>query len=124
MFTVTNAVLVAMAQVAVIVGGVLGAGLTQRLLRASLPGTAFAESVGFLVNRGVWLLALPLIWITAVAVIRRRETASDEAKSLAFSSGLAVIAALLLLFGYVLVQAWFNLGGGLWQTAPADVEEI
>ena len=77
MFTVANAVLVALVQVGVIVLSILGAGLTSRIFK-DFPLPAVTQ---FLVHYGFILMAFPLLWITTATWIRIRKDVGEDAKT-------------------------------------------
>ncbi|MBI2929707.1 MAG: hypothetical protein HYY24_28955 [Verrucomicrobia bacterium] len=107
MFTTRNAVVVALMQISVIVSGVLGAGVLLRILER------VPASTRFLVDYGVALLAIPLIWISAAVVVRSRSAISESTKSVAFWLGLALLLALMLFVANALIGPWLGMDGGI-----------
>jgi hypothetical protein len=120
MITVRNIVLLALAQVGVIMAGVLTGGLARRLIRnvtedgwrgeVRLPAANLV-----LVDWWVIWMLVPLIWVTATLVIQHRRALSDEVKTWTFSSGFLVAAALLVFVWFggfgSLLRAFRYLGG-------------
>jgi hypothetical protein len=100
MFTARNAVLLALLQVGVIVGGTLATGITRKLWGdMELPFATF-----FLSNYGVALFTLPLGWITFAMVARLNAKLSDEARDLVFSLGFLILFGLILFEGYAVLN--------------------
>jgi hypothetical protein len=92
MFSIYNAILVAVMQVGVIVAGVLASGLWHR---ASINnGLAMPPAAGLLYRYGVAGFLIPLAWLIFALVVRRSRAVSDDMKSLAFGLGIAVLIAL------------------------------
>jgi hypothetical protein len=104
MFTVANAVLVALVQVGVIVLSILGAGLTSRIFK-DLPLPAVTK---FLVHYGFILMAFPLLWITTAIWIRIRKDVDEDAKTLVFFCGIGLAVMLLFFGGYGTVKPWLS----------------
>ena len=96
MFTTANAVLIAVVQVGIIVGSVLGAGLWRKILE----GKPLPSVTEFLIQYGVLLLGVPLVWISWAGWVRIRKDTAEEVKNLAFLSGIVMVVALLVLGGY------------------------
>jgi hypothetical protein len=96
MFTTANAVLIAVVQIGIIVGSVLGAGLWRKILE----GKPLPVVTEFLIHYSVLLLAVPLVWISWAAWVRVRKDTPEAAKDLAFFSGIAMVVALLVVGGY------------------------
>ena len=107
MASVRNTVLVALMQVGVIVGGVLGAGAFYKaaaVTNLKLPWTILA-----LVTYGGFGLCLPLIWVTAALLIRRRPDVADEVKRLVHWLGLALLIGLGAFMIYADVTPWLGI---------------
>lgn len=106
MFTTKNAVMVALMQIWAIVGGVLAAGVVQRVWKSSelpVPGSVIA-----LTSYGIVALAGPLVWIGAAAWVRQREDISDRAKSAVFALGILMLLVILASVGYAVISPWFH----------------
>jgi hypothetical protein len=110
MFSVKNAVYVAIMQVGVIVVGVLAAGLCSKARNAM--GVPF-QTAYLLLDHTIIFLATPLAWITGVLWIRSRANASDDVKNLAFWSGIILLVALSIFVLYADVTPWLNITWGL-----------
>ena len=105
-----NTVLVALMQVAVIVGGVLGAGLFyQTAAVANLPPP---RPILLLVTDGGFGLGLPLVWATVALLVRRRPEVSDELKQLLHWLGMALLIGLAGFMIYADVTPWLGI---LWR---------
>jgi hypothetical protein len=115
MFSIKNAVYVAIMQVGVIVVGVLAAGLCYKAQTDM--GVRFPNAFMLLLNHTVIFLAIPLVWITAVLWLRSRPEASDDAKNLAFWSGVLLIIALAIFAFYADVTPWVNI---MWRMGGDD----
>ncbi|MDB6023993.1 MAG: hypothetical protein JWM68_216 [Verrucomicrobiales bacterium] len=105
-FTTRNAVLVALVQVAIIVLGVLAAGLSYKwwaFQELPLPGTTW-----LLINYGIAFLTLPVLWIGSVMWLRLSAVLSDELKGLTFLSGFILILMLLILIGHAVFAPWMH----------------
>jgi len=112
MFSIKNAVYVAITQVGVIVMGVLAAGLCYKAQTDM--GVRFPTAYMLLLNHAVMFLAIPLVWITVVLWFRSLPDASDDLKNLAFWSGVLLIIALVIFVFYADVTPWFNI---MWNMA-------
>jgi magnesium-transporting ATPase (P-type) len=115
MFSIKNAVYVAIMQVGVIVVGVLAAGLCYKVW-ADME-VRLSTAYMLLLNHAVMFLAIPLVWITLVLWIRSRPEASDDVKNLAFWSGVLLIIALVIFVFYADVTPWFNI---MWRMADDE----
>ena len=115
MFSIKNAVYVAIMQVGIIVIGVLAAGLCYKA-QADM-GVRFPAAYMLLLNHTVMFLAIPLVWITVVLWIRSRPETSDDVKNLAFWSGVLLIISLVIFVFYADVTPWFNI---LWRMADDE----
>ena len=113
MFTVRNAVRVAIMQVGVIVAGVLGAGVSGKWWTAMFAPTPLPVSIATMMSYGPMALAIPLIWILAVLGLRNRANVSDDAKNAAFWSGVIILGMLSLVVGYAVLSPWFNVDWGI-----------
>lgn len=94
-FTTRNTVIVALAQVGVIVAGVLAAGAAHKWY--AVPGVKLPSSTVLLAEYGYIALVLPVAWATVALLIMRQNYDSEAPRWLAFFSGIVVV--LLLLFG-------------------------
>lgn len=103
MFTILNAVRLALMQVGVLTIGVLGAGLHRKIVMMN--GWQPPPLISAITDYGFISLILPLVWITVAVLVHRREM-SDAAKNMVFSSG-AVLVAVMIIF-FVIVD--FGLG--------------
>ena len=108
MFTIQNAVRIALIQVVVIVIGVLGAGTSRRCWTAIDDIVPVPDSLSSAFHYGPFALLIPMIWIFMVLVLRQRSQVSDDAKNLAFWAGLALIGLLVLWFGTADVSPWLG----------------
>ena len=91
-----DSVRVAIVQVVIIVFGVLGTGATQHWWALlSKPVPAFQQWV---MDWGLVLFIIPLVWILYYLRVLRRDGASEELKRLAFQVGLILAVMLLFLF--------------------------
>lgn len=106
MASVRNTVLVALMQVGVIVGGVLGAGVFYKTAAATnlkLPWTILA-----LVTYGGFGLCLPLVWVMVALLIRRRPDVADEVIRLIHWLGIALLIGLACFMVYADATPWFS----------------
>ncbi len=110
MFSIKNAVYVAIMQVGVIVVGVLAAGLSYKAW--SDMGMALPTPIAMLINHTLLFLAIPLVWITFALLVRSRPEASDNVKNLAFWSGALLLIALVVFVFHADVTPWFNIDWG------------
>ena len=103
MFTVRNAVLVALMQVGVIVAGVL-------LVAASRPrfdDMNCPPSIYWVAVYGPVALVVPLLWILIVMVLRQRPGVTERARKRAFYSGIIIVLVLGLgIAGAIIVPAF------------------
>lgn len=114
MFSVSNAVLVALAQVGIVVIGILFAGASQKIWTDK--GIPITSVTLFFLDFGFLFLAIPLGWISVAMVVRQRRSASDDVKYLAFWSGTALIVSLTVFELYAIFSPWlrvFTAGFGL-----------
>jgi hypothetical protein len=112
MFHIKNAVLVAIMQTGVIVGGVLGAGTSYKVWKTFSGLDTVPSSISLLMNLGPLALVVPPVWIASVLVLRLRPEVSDDAKSLAFTTGIIILLALGLLMGGAIITPWFGVDFG------------
>lgn len=94
-FTVNNAVLVAVLQVGVVVISCLGAATSFRL--TSPQGGPMRLPTLLLLDYWLALMAVPLAWIITALVMRRRSDVSSDAKGTVFWFGVVLLAGLLIL---------------------------
>lgn len=106
MFTNSNAVLVAVTQVGVIVLGILAAGVSQKIWTDT--GIPITAATSFFLNFGFLFLAIPLLWISTAIALRQRPSVPEEIKTLAFWSGSALIVSLAVFELYVIFRPWLN----------------
>ena len=111
MSTVRNIVLVALMQVGVIVGGVLGAGVSHKWWTSF--GIALPPSTLLLMNYGVIALVMPLIWGVCTLRLRQTPEVPEEIKALVFFSGILLLAFLCLIVGYAVLEPWLNVDWGM-----------
>ena len=104
-FTIRNAVLIALVQVAIIVTRVLAAGISHKWW--ATPGIQLPQTTLFLINYGVVLLSAPVVWI-ALALRLRISHLPDSVKSIAFLSGFLLILILLVLIGHAVITPWIR----------------
>ena len=93
MMTVRNVMVIAMAQVAVIVAGVLAAAVASKVMTTAsieVPGetSAFATF-------GIALLLLPLVWAAVLLSFVRSPNASERNAGIVFVFGIVLLAGLL-----------------------------
>jgi hypothetical protein len=107
MFSIKNAVYVAIMQVGVIVVGVLAAGLCEKV-RVGM-GARLPPAYTIFLNHTAPFLVIPLLWIAVVLWIRSRPKLSDDLKNLAFWSGVFVLITLVFFVFYADVTPWFSI---------------
>jgi hypothetical protein len=114
MFSVRNAVLVAIMQVGVIVAGILASGFWYKFATSSNMQMPFPASVLF--NYGITGFTIPFAWILITLLLRGRPKLSDEIKDLAFWFGVLILIGLAVFVVYADVSPCFrimwSLGGG------------
>jgi hypothetical protein len=115
MFTIKNAVYVAIMQVWVIVIGVLAAGLWHKFSTSSNMPMPFPAALLF--YYGIVGFAIPLTWITFALVLRIRPEISDDIKKLAFWSGVLILIALAVFVFYANVSPCFSI---MWRISGDD----
>jgi hypothetical protein len=116
MFTIQNAVRVALVQVVVIVFGVLGAATSRRCWTAFDDFIPVPDSVMLaFFHYGPMAMVVPVVWICLALTLRQRPEVSDDAKHLVFWAGLLLAAGLAGWFGVADLQPWlgrdFKVGG-------------
>ena len=104
---IRNLVLIALMQVGVIVGGILGAGVFYKL--AAVTHAQLPRPILALVTYGGFGLGLPLIWITTALLIRRRPDVAQEVKQLVHWLGLALLIGLGAFMIYADVTPWLGI---------------
>ncbi|HEY3760672.1 MAG TPA: hypothetical protein VGN23_02890 [Verrucomicrobiae bacterium] len=115
MFTIYNATLVTVMQVGVIVIGVLASGLWHRF--AATSNTAMPFLAGLLYTYGVFSLLIPIAWLLSALLLRRNPSISDEAKGLAFGSGVLLLITLAAFVTYANISPLFHM---TWTTSPDE----
>jgi hypothetical protein len=108
-FTKRNTVLVALAQVGVVVVGVLAAGAAHKW-HATFNVTP-PRSTTFLAEYGFLALVLPVAWAWAALRIQQWVVDEDVPRVVAFFSGFVVLGLLLLGVGYAAVLPLLHLMG-------------
>ena len=94
-FTRTNTVLVAVAQVGVIVIGCLGAATSHRI--SETMGGPMRLPTLLLVHYWAGLIALPPVWIGLALWLRARHNLTNDAKGTVFWVGVLMLGALFVL---------------------------
>ncbi len=112
MFTIRNAVLVALMQIGVIVAGVLAAAVDNKWW-TSMGALALPPPTSILMNYGVAALAMPAVWIIIVLLLRGRPNVSDDVKAFAFFSGTILLLTLGVFVGYAVLTPWFHVEWGM-----------
>lgn len=112
MFTIRNAVLIALMQIGVIVAGVLAAGVCNKWW-ASMGGGGLPLPMLILMNYGVIALAIPVVWIVLVLQLRNRSEASEDVKDFAFLSGIILLVAFCIFVGYAVLTPWLQVDRGM-----------
>ena len=116
MVSIRNIVMVAIMQVAVIVAGVLAAGVCIRVFTSNSIAIPFFASL--LYRYGVAILVIPLAWVTGAVVLQLRPTVSDNVKILMFWAGILLLLALVAFVVYadvpslIRTMGTFNTGTG------------
>jgi hypothetical protein len=109
-FTVRNTVILALAQVGVIVAGVLGGGATVKwyaTMQVRPPAAA-----ALVAEHGHFALALPLFWAGVALYFLHRERGDEDVGWLVFLSGLALLLLLVVVAGYCVAAPFLRLFGG------------
>ena len=107
MFSIKNAVYVALMQIGVIVTGVLAAGLWVR--EQKVANLILSTPAEFLTGHSDLFMAIPVVWITCAALVHRRPELSDGVKDLIVFSGVLILAGLGVFFVYADVTPLFNI---------------
>ena len=112
MFTVANAVAVAIMQVGMIIAGVLASGFWYKM--ATSQGFVIPFWIALVYTIGAAALAVPLVWLSGVLFLRTRQGVPDIIKSLAFWFGVLILIGFAMFVIYATVVPWFwgSLGGG------------
>ncbi|HSY44261.1 MAG TPA: hypothetical protein VK811_10160 [Candidatus Acidoferrum sp.] len=105
--SIKNIVIVAISQVAVIVFGVLAAGVFHK--ESILTGVLMPAPVLTLYRFGFIGLAIPLAWSIGAIVLQLRANVSDDIRTLMFWLGVLVLIALAIFCLYADVTPWLNL---------------
>jgi len=107
MFTIRNAVLVAVMQVGVIVAGVLASGFWFKFSTSSNMQMPFQASLLF--NYGIAGFVIPFSWLIFALLLRARPGLSDEIKGLAFGFGVLILIGLAFFVLYADVSPCFRI---------------
>jgi len=114
MLTIQNAARVALAQLVVIVFGILGAATSRRCWTAFDGFIPVPDSVMLAFHYGPMAMVVPVTWICLALTLRQWPEVSDDAKNLVFWAGLSLAAGPAWWFGAADVEQWlgrdFNLG--------------
>jgi hypothetical protein len=111
MASIRNTVVVAIMQIAVIVFGVLGAGICHKVF--SSDNVAMPLPAAMLYSHGLMGFFIPMIWGVVAVVLQLRATVSDDIKSLIFWLGVLTLILIAIFVVYADVTPWFNVMGGL-----------
>jgi len=103
-FTAKSTVYISLYQVGVTVFGVLMAATSQRV--ASVAGHLEVYSNELLMDLGLAVMVLPLVWISLVSAVRIRDKVSDTTKRSVFAAGFFLLVALIVLAGYAAIRPW------------------
>jgi uncharacterized membrane protein len=113
MYSVKNAVYVAIMQIGVIVAGVLAAGMWLKVRREM--DWAFATPAALLTDHTLIFMAIPLVWVACILFLNQRPAVSEGVNTLALFSGVLVLLGLVVFVVYADVGPFFsitwNLGG-------------
>jgi hypothetical protein len=109
-FTLRNTAILGLAQVGVIVAGVLAAGACHKWYATF--GLRPPSSTALLAEYGFLALVLPVVWVMMAVQALRRTTNPGALQWLAFPSGIVLLLVLLLGIGYAVVQPFLRLLGG------------
>ncbi len=107
LFTISNAVMVALLQLGVVLFGIMAAGLGGKVAQEG--GLAVPAATAFIIRYGLTLLGLPLFWIFMALRLRRNPQVSDSKKGLAFLSGFLLLAGLLIFIFCAAVRPTWHL---------------
>jgi hypothetical protein len=114
MASVKNIVVVTIMQVAVIVVGVLAAGICHKVFLDH--NVAMPLPAAMLYWHGVVGLLIPVAWGMGTVVLYLRTTVSDGIKTLAFWLGVLILIMMIAFVLYADVTPWFQ----AMQWNPAD----
>jgi hypothetical protein len=106
MASIRNIVVVAIMQVAVIVAGVLAAGVCHRLFASQ--NMPLPMGVTLLYANGVLGFLIPLAWSILTVVLQLRADVSDDLRALMFWFGVFVLLVLVVLCLFVDVPPWLQ----------------
>ena len=109
MFSIRNAVVLAVLQVAVIIAGIFGAGAGNKMWNTMNDPLAEPASLAHVLNFGPLALVIPPVWMLLVLFMRRNAHISDKAKSRFYGAGVCILAVLILLIIDMVVGPWFGL---------------
>jgi hypothetical protein len=108
-FTIRNAVIVSLFQIGVIIFDALAAGSSRNTSgKAPLPLPKVA-----LLDCGVLLLTVPLVWVPATLWFLLLADISERTKSFAFASDLVLLMLLMASMGYAIAFPWLNVDWSL-----------
>ncbi len=119
MFNVRNAVMLALMQIGVIVFGVCGAGASRRAWTAMEDKLQIPDSISQVIHYGPLAMVIPLGWALFVLWLRERPAVSDEAKSMAFYSGVVLVVLLGLIMGVAVIKPWLGIDWGASRTSDS-----
>jgi hypothetical protein len=114
MASIRNVVVVTIMQVAVIVVGVLAAGICHKVF--SDHNVAMPSPAALLYWHGVIGLFIPVAWGMGTVVLHLRTNVSDGIKTLAFWLGVLILILITVFVLYADVTPWFQ----AMQWNPAD----
>lgn len=106
MASIRNIVLVTIMQVAVIVIGVLAAGICHRVFTDH--NVAMPLPTAMLYWHGVIGLIFPIVWGIGTVVLHLRTNAPDGLKTLAFWLGILILIVIIAFVLYADVTPWFQ----------------
>ena len=108
-FTTKNTVIVALAQIGVIVAGILAAGACHKWhTQAALPPPSSVTAVA---DYGFLALVFPLAWLVTALQINRRHKESAIATIGVFLSGIMTLLCGLIGVWYAVISPWFRIFG-------------
>ncbi len=106
MASIRNIVVVTIMQVAVIVVGVLAAGICHKVFLDH--NVAMPSPAAVLYWHGVIGLLIPVTWGMGTVVLHLRTSASDGIKTLAFWLGVLILILMVAFILYADVTPWFQ----------------
>ncbi|HTR44039.1 MAG TPA: hypothetical protein VMH87_20690 [Pseudomonadales bacterium] len=106
MASIRNIVMVTIMQVAVIVVGVLAAGICHRVLTDH--DVAMPLLASMLYWHGVIGLLIPIVWGVGTVVLHLRTNVPDGVKTLAFWLGILILIVMIVFVLYADVTPWFQ----------------